>query len=417
MKRFLVRLVSAVMAALLVITGTGAAEMTVIYGKAKDEEWYLQVLERARLSMGSNQRLKRVIERAGAGEEITIAAIGGSITEGAGAGRYKECWAVRTAERFGSVYGVDGGKNVKLVNAGVGGTPSTFGLMRYQRDVVERVTDPDGLPDIVIIEFSVNDWGEPTGHKCFEALVRTALAQPNEPAVILLFAVFRNGWNLQDELKKIGETYDLMMVSIRDGAFPEVGKHWTEKEFFYDEYHPTSLGHVIMADCILTAIDAANRAETSEKDADPNAGPVFGTEYAGLRTIYAGRETEGVTVERGGFAHDDKSSYANTPVGRVCGENFFHNAGDSAEPLKITATFSKLLVAWRAVSGSDYGRAQVLVDGKVTATLFGGEGKWGQSEVVLAFSGKEAAEHTVEIRMAEGSENKKFTITCLGIAP
>ena len=53
--------------------------------------------------------------------------------------------------------------NVKLVNAGVGGTPSTFGLMRYQRDVVERVTDPDGLPDIVIIEFSVNDWGGADG--------------------------------------------------------------------------------------------------------------------------------------------------------------------------------------------------------------------------------------------------------------
>ena len=384
-----------------------------------DEEWYRQALQDSVMSVGNNARLKKVIERAQSGEVITLATIGGSITEGAGASSYKECWASRFHIRFRTEYGAANGSNVCFVNAGVGGTPSPFGYMRYQREVVNRVpaADTDGLPDVVVIEFSVNDWGEPTGHKCFEALVRTALAQPNEPAVILLFAVFRNGWNLQDELKKIGETYDLMMVSIRDGAFPEVGKHWTEKEFFYDEYHPTSLGHVIMADCILMAIDAANRAETSEKDADPKAGPVFGTEYTGLRTIYAGRETEGVAVERGGFAHDDKSSYANTPVGRVCGENFFHNAGDSAEPLKITATFSKLLVAWRAVSGSDYGRAQVLVDGKVTATLFGGEGKWGQSEVVLAFSGKEAAEHTVEIRMAEGSENKKFTITCLGIAP
>ncbi len=417
MNKHLRRLLAAVLAAMLLGMETGVSEMTPIYGKAKDEAWYQQVLARAQMSLGNNARLKRVIERAGAGEEITLAVIGGSITEGAGAGRYKECWAVRVAERFGSVYGVDGGKNVKLVNAGVGGTASTYGLMRYQRDVVERVTDPDGLPDVVIIEYSVNDWGEPTGHRCFEALVRTALSQPNEPAVILLFAVFKNGWNLQDELKKIGKTYDLMMVSIRDGAFPEVGNHWTAKEFFYDEYHPTSLGHVIMADCILSAIDAANRAETSAADVDPGALPAYGADYVGLKTIYAGRETEGVAVSRGGFAQDDKTSYANTPVGRVCGENFFHNTGDGNEPLRVEASFKKLLVAWRAMSGKDYGRAEVLVDGKVRATLEGGDGKWGQSEVILAFDARESAAHTVEIRMAEGSENKKFTITCLAIVP
>ena len=417
MKGFLRRLAAMLTVLMMLGTEAGMADFRLIYGKAADEDWYREVLTRAQMSLGNNYRLKRVIERARAGEEITIAVIGGSITEGAGAARYKECWAVRTAERFGEIWGADGGKNVRLVNAGVGGTPSTYGLMRYQRDVVERVEDPDGLPDIVIIEYSVNDWGEPTGHRCFEALVRTALSQPNEPAVILLFAVFRNGWNLQDELKRIGQTYDLMMVSIRDGAFPEVGKHWTEKEFFYDEYHPTSLGHVIMADCLLAAIDAAASAESAEKDVGADAGPAFGADYVGLKTVYAGRETEGVTVERGGFAHDDKSSYSNTPVGRVCGENFFHNAGDSDEPLRVTGTFKKLLVAWRAMSGKDYGRAEVVVDGKVRATLEGGDGKWGQSEVILAFDGKEAAEHTVEIRMAEGSENKKFTVTCLGIVP
>ncbi|MBR6707981.1 MAG: SGNH/GDSL hydrolase family protein [Clostridia bacterium] len=416
MKSFLKKLFSLALALMLAGTGAGMAEVNPMYEKG-GEEWYREVLARSLVSPGSNLRLKNVIARARAGEEITIAVIGGSITEGAGAARYQDCWASLTARRFGRLFGTNGGKNVKLVNAGVGGTPSTFGLMRYQRDVVERVTDPDGLPDIVIIEFSVNDWGEPTGHRCFEALVRTALAQPNDPAVILLFAVFKNGFNLQDELRRIGDAYGLPMVSIRDGVYPEVGVHLTAEEFFYDEYHPTSLGHAIMSDCLLRAIGAADDAEPSENDADISAGPVFGADWVGLRTVYAGRETEGVTVSRGGFAHDDHSSYTNTPVGRVCGENFFHSAGDPDDPLTVTGKFKKLLVAFKAARGSDWGRAEILVDGKVRAVVGGGNDKWGQSEVVLCLNEAVAEEHTVEIRMTEATKDKKFTITCLGIVP
>ncbi len=416
MKKFLFRLAALALALMLAGGETGMAEIRLYYGKGAGESWYLQVLERAQMSLGNSLRLKNVIARAQAGEEITIAAIGGSITEGAGAGRYLDCWAVRTAERFGEAYGTDGGKNVHLVNAGVGGTPSTFGLMRYQRDVIERTEDPDGLPDIVIIEFSVNDWGEPTGHRCFESLVRTALDQPNRPAVILLFAVFKNGFNLQDELKRIGEAYDLMMVSIRDGAFPEVGDHWTAEEFFHDDYHPSSLGHAVMADCLLAAIGSANNLETPAQDISP-AGAAFGADWVGLKTVYAGRETEGVTVSRGGFAHDDRTSYTNKPVGRVCGENFFHDAGDSGEPLTVKGTFKKLLVAYKAAAGDDWGRAEILVDGKLRATVGGGSDKWGQSEVALCLNDTESKEHTVEIRMTEGTKDKKFTITCLGIVP
>ena len=43
----------------------------------------------------------------------------------------------------------------------------------------------------------------------------------------------------------------------------------------------------------------------------------------------------------------------------------------------------------------------------------GGEGKWGQSEVILVLDDKEAAEHTLEIRVTE--EGKKCTITAIGL--
>ena len=381
-----------------------------------ESAWYQAMLRDAQLSLGNNQRLKRVIERARAGETLTIAAIGGSITEGAGAAAYRECYAVRFAEGFRARYATGGSQQIRLINAGVGGTPSTFGLMRYERDILAHVEDADGLPDLVIVEFAVNDGGEPTGHQCYESLVKELLSLPNQPAVILLFAVFWGGWNLQDELRRVGDTYDLMMVSIRDAAYPHVGKEWTREGFFSDDYHPTSMGHSVMADCLLAAVDAAEAAEESPEDIRLDVPPAFGTGYMGLHRLFGDTDYPEYSLDRGSFSTDDRSSYATPRLGRICGPNFSHAPGGGTEPLTFTATFSRLLLAWRAVADTGaYGRIQVRVDGKVMRNLGGGPGKWGQSEVELIWSGQEAAEHTVEIRLLH-SEDKRFTITCIAFA-
>ena len=101
--------------ALMMIGGSRAmAEYT-------EEVWYTEALKESVVSAGNNLRLKNVIERAQKGEQITIGTVGGSITEGALASSYEECWAMRFAARFGETYGTDGGGNVTLVNSGVGG--------------------------------------------------------------------------------------------------------------------------------------------------------------------------------------------------------------------------------------------------------------------------------------------------------
>ncbi len=411
------RIVCCFLAMMLIMGECAAMGENIYFSNTDQAEWYQGMLKDGMMNLGNNRRLKDVIQRAQAGEEITLAAIGGSVTEGAGAKTYDECYASRFAQGFAARYGAGDGSNVHFVNAGVGGTASTFGLMRYQRDIVDRVQDADGLPDLVIVEYSVNDYQEPTKHRCFESLVKTILSQPNRPAVILLFAVFRNGFNLQGEMRRVGDAYDLMMVSIKDAAFPHVGKEWTAKEFFYDEYHPTSLGHGVMADCLLAAVEAANALETSEQDIDLGVEPAYGTDYMGLITLYGdGNWPDTVTVERGGFAHDDTQSYSNLPIGRVCGKNFCHYETDSAEPLRVTGKFKKLLIAWRATSEARFGTVEIVVDGKVKRTLTGGEGKWGQSEVVMIWDSRvDAMDHVLEIRMAEDSQNKRFTITAIGI--
>ena len=382
--------------------------------KMTETEWYRQALKDSEMRLGNNARLKKLIEREQNGEEITIATVGGSITEGAGAANYAECWASRFWNRFQSEYGSKTHANVSLVNAGVGGTPSTFGYMRYGRDVLARVPekDADGLPDLVIIEFAVNDWMEPTGYRCYESMVKDILDAPNDAVVILLFSVSRQGYGSQDDLRKIGDRYDLMMVSIKDGIFGHIGKELAAEDFFFDDYHPTSQGHRIMMDCLMQTIADAAAGDTDGK-ANTDVEPVYGTDFVGLKTIYGDTKQDEFTVERGGFCSVDKTTYRNGPVGWVCGENFFHDASDPTEPMKITGMFRKCLIAWKADNNTAYGAAEILVDGDVKKTLQGAPDKWGQSEAVLVLDDEAPAEHTVEIRVKD--EGKKFTVTAIGL--
>lgn len=389
---------------------------SVPYAEAVKQDWYQTMLKDAQVNLGNNKRLKAVVERLQDGEDITIATIGGSITEGAGANRYQECYAYRIYDGFKQAYQGERG-SVSFVNAGVGGTPSTFGWMRYQRDIVDRVNDNDGLPDIVVIEYSVNDGGEPTNHQCFESMVKQILMQPNEPVVIILFAVFPTGYNLQADLRKIGDVYDLMMVSIKDGPFKQVGSKWTEHGFFYDQYHPTTLGHAVMADCVLTAIEDALALPESEQDINLNVAPAYGVNYMGIQTIYKHGNNTAIDLDVGGFSSDDANSYSNLPIGRVCGANFFHRKNTDNAPLTFTATFKNLLIAYRTMNDASYGKADVYIDGKKVRTLNANTGSWGQSVVDLLYSSSEAAEHTVSVCMASGDEAKQFTITCFGYTP
>lgn len=387
--------------------------------ESTEDEEYQSMLAAAQLMKGSNQRIKNVLERAKNGENITLAVIGGSITEGAGAKSYSECWARRLLDALRAEYGCGDGTNIGLVNAGVGGTASTFGWMRYQRDVVDRVKDDDGLPDIVIIEYAVNDSGEPTRHGCYESMVRSVLKAENAPAVILLFSVFPGGFTLQNDLAPIGLRYGLTMVSIRDSAYPLVGSRWTEKEFFYDQYHPTSLGHQVMADCIMAAIrsDMARDTDPSDVTADP-VRPVYSVNYMGMRSVFGDSIPDDIGFSAGGFASDDTASYSNLPVGRVCGKNFSHSQLDPNEPLTFTACFKNLLLSYRTVSSGNFGSADVFIDGERVMTLNAVQsGAWGQSDTKLIYVGTPSETHQVEIRMAPGSENKRFTVTGISFTP
>lgn len=82
-------------------------------------------------------------------KKLTIGYFGGSITEGAGASdASKTSWRGATFNWFAENYP---DCEIKQINAAIGGTGSSLGIFRCERDLLSK------RPDLVFIEFSVND--------------------------------------------------------------------------------------------------------------------------------------------------------------------------------------------------------------------------------------------------------------------
>jgi lysophospholipase L1-like esterase len=206
-----------------------------------------EIIARSQLSTGDFVRFSNVFARARRGEPITLGVIGGSITVGAFATTAQNSYSGRLLawwrEQFPRC-------DIRLINAGLGGTGSMYGALRAQKDLLAS------RPDFVVVEFAVNDnW---TDGEAFEGLIRQILAQPNFPAVLLLFMMWENGGNDQEMQAKVGAHYRLPMVSFRDALWPEMAAgHLKWSDYIVDNVHPTDAGHAAAARFIATMCGTA----------------------------------------------------------------------------------------------------------------------------------------------------------------
>lgn len=384
---------------------------------------YQEMIAKSLLNRGNTLRLKAAINKARRGEEVTIAYIGGSITQGAGAVPIQEqCYAYQAYERFKQQFGQDGGKSVKLIKAGVGGTPSELGIVRYDRDVLREGTI---APDVVIIEFAVNDAGDETEGNCYESLVLKALNGPNRPAVILLFSVFMNDWNLQERLAPVGWHYDLPMVSVKDAVVDQFklakaeGNVISKRQFFYDIYHPTNDGHRVMADCLLQLFEVVDASAADMKDVDTSKPPVIGNDFQDMKLLDRSRIGGAAAIDIGGFSAIDTDLQrvemdANPSSTPQFPHNWMYAPGQGAPEFKMTMCSKRLILVFKDSGSQEFGCANVWVDGIAVKRLDPHENNWTHCNAVLLYNEQEAREHLIVIRMAEGEEQKRFTVLGFG---
>lgn len=388
-----------------------------------NSESYRQMITQSLLDKGNNKRLKIAIEKAKRGDKITLAFIGGSITHGAGAEPlHTSCYAYQTFTAFKEMFGKDGGNQIHFIKAGLGGTPSELGMIRYERDVLRNGTIQ---PDIVVVEFAVNDADDETKGICYESLVLKILNAANAPAVILLFSVFENDWNLQDRLSPVGSHYELPMVSVKDAVSNQFSKSKDEgnviskSQFFSDIYHPTNAGHRIMADCLSWLFTETDRCALNQVDIVLNKPPVLGNAFADVRLLDRVNGPSVAKITEGSFyASDSELQLAELddhPYGTAqFPNNWMHTSESGSDSFTMSIHCKSLILIFKNSGSNDFGNADIWVDGKLVKVAEPQTVKWTRCHALILYQEQQSRAHTVEIRMAAEHESKRFTILGFG---
>ena len=218
-------------------------------------------------------RLKNLMKRAQAGEELTIGFLGGSITQGSLATEHKNTYAYRVFTWWKETFPK---AEFHYVNGGIGGTTSHFGVARAVSDVLMY------QPDFVGIDFSVND--DPTDffQETYEGVLRKVLAWTSEPAVVLLNNVYYDtGINAQEQHVAVGDWYQVPHVSIKDTLYQEMKAGvYTREELTPDGLHPNDEGHGLVAAEIIKFLEEVKSGLDSETKAETEfPKPLTGNAY------------------------------------------------------------------------------------------------------------------------------------------
>jgi lysophospholipase L1-like esterase len=200
------------------------------------------------VNRGNLYRMKQLMRRAKQGDRMTLAFLGGSITQGSLSSQYTNCYAYLVYDWFVKRFPKTA---FTYVNAGVGGTTSQFGVARADEDVLRY------KPDFVIIEFSVNDEDTEFYQETYEGLVRKIYGNISKPAVLLVHNIcYDTGVSAERVHREIGSHYNLPSVSMKTTIYPEVVSGAIEnRQITPDDLHPNSDGHALLAEVVTAFLD------------------------------------------------------------------------------------------------------------------------------------------------------------------
>lgn len=350
------------------------------------------MIRRAVVNPGNTARLADAMKRAQAGEKITIGTIGGSITQGTAASTTDERYANRALQWWAKAFPK---AQLDFVNAGIGATDSYIGVHRVDADLLSK------KPDVVIVEFSVNDTDAALNLQTYDSLVRKTLQAENHPAVILLFTTQEDGTSLQDTHMQIGSAYNLPMISYKNAVLPEIeaGK-FTWKDISPDNIHPNSVGHGIIGELLWSYFNSvyAKLDQINTSDLTFTATPVTKDLYAKGQLL------------------DSKTLTPKTMQGFEQAEvsNQFPNDWTTKEGGELTfeVTGSNIGVLYYKTVDGKSGQYCVYVDDRLIQVLDGDfTGGWGNyAQAQQVYTSDTPSTHTVTIKQLEGTDLTQFTV-------
>lgn len=354
---------------------------------------------------GDLSRMQGLIRRAQRGECLKIAFLGGSITQGSLASSPENCYAARVTVWWKQTFPK---ADVTYINAGIGGTTSQFGCARVQQDVLEKE------PDLVIVEFSVNDESTPFFLETYEGVIRKILASKTEPAVLIVHNVrYDDGGNAQPQHAKIARHYRIPAVSMQSSVYPQVvNGNIASERITPDGLHPNDYGHGLVAGVIKYFLqkilaDVSGAAAEKPVSNEARAGrercklpdPLTANKYEAARRYQ--NSVRPAVVE--GFLEDQRPQKGITDT--------FKNGWTADQPgarilFEIEAT--EIAVQYRKSVQKPAPAARAVIDGReAEAVLLDGnfDEDWGDCLYIdtLLYHG-EFKKHTVEITILRSEQ-------------
>ena len=385
------------------------SEATTPAGTEDDEQVFVlekgitdKMIELSRLNEGNMTRLAKLFDKLKAGEEVTIAYIGGSITQGSSAGD-NLCYARLTTNWFEETYP---SAKINYVRAGIGATGSYIGVHRVDKDVLAN------NPDLVFVEFSVNDTTENTerNKESYDSLLRKIWNYQSAPAIVCIGMTQEDGTTFQNYHFEIAKSYDLPFISYREAILHVIQKGYIVwKDISDDNIHPNVEGHAVLSALLTSYLsEAAEKGDSSAAESDFSKAATAATyENATLlRPDNCEPENNGFTKDEGNFGNFMGYWTVRSSSGDYGGASLKFNV----EGKNIGILFGKIV--------GRGGKFEVKVDGESVKTVDcnfpNGWGNYVECVEVARFD--EKGTHTVEIIPVNADGGKVINISSIAVS-
>ncbi len=339
--------------------------------------------------------------------------LGGSITMGYRTGGVlSESFPKLTADCIKTLYP---GKMIEYQNLGYSSYNSHLGLLTAAKEAQEDNNCFTPAPDLICVEFAVNDSFELEGVLSFESLLYHLMKRYPDARLVIINAVNKEDYTCEPFMKELAVLSQIPTISIKDALkeMESVGLSWAD--YSNDLVHPDENGHKLIAACLLTLLIKGFQK--------PVPGPVtYGNTFMNTRFYDASNPpdklqttgfTPGTSHERflTGWSYSGKQD--TTPSMQT------DTTKNKKQPPSISFSFdgSYLYLIYLQHSIQElYGVVSVEIDGVARLKLNGYSiFSWGNPSVQL-INGLSMTSHEVRISILPSDIKKSFSLLGLGFS-
>lgn len=357
---------------------------------------YLQIYELAVSNKGNCDRIQKAINKA-ENEAVTVAFLGGSVTEGYNPERrIINNYAKRFCSYFQEKYCKD--SNCICVNQGLSATDSMLGLV-FADNCIKKVN-----PDIVFIEYAINNSMDRTMIKTYESLIYKLLEMDSQPAVIPIIVCNRDFYTCSGYMETIAKHYNLPVINLYNVIKQGIDSGSMSWDQYSNDYaHPTEEGHRMIFEGILQLFEHIE-SMMDYKDYLPNE-PCFGREFHTLEYY-----------DRGSAHPIELGSFHETDTLPSFQQGWSYVQGTGNQPFRINIECKSFFLIYEQVNEMEYGEIEIL-DGDTEIGSIDSYSIYGyhNPEIELVINEEVTRQYQIHIRMRKGDEDKKFSILGFGI--